>query len=57
MEVAANFAGIAYSGKDASGNLQHTGCENVNVPLFEKYYKFSHLIAAFNKCTNAWVAQ
>ena len=49
--------GISYSGKDANGQLKWTGCENINVETFEKAYKFSHIIASFNKCTNAWVAQ
>jgi len=25
--------------------------------LFEKSYKFGHMVASFNKCTNTWIAQ
>jgi len=56
-EGACIMSGIASNGKQSDGSYKFDGCENIDVPLFEKYHKFSHLIAAFNKCTNAWVAQ
>jgi len=54
-EGACIYAGMAYNGKDAQGRSLWNGCENIHVSLFERAYKFGHIIASFNKCTNLWV--
>ena len=51
------LVGLAYSGKDADGNLLWQGCSNVKFRLYESATKFEHLIASFNTNTNAWVAE
>jgi len=51
------YSGIAYNGKDENNQPLWNGCENIDIVLFEKSYKFSHMVASFNKCTNAWIAQ
>jgi lysophospholipid acyltransferase 5 len=56
-EGACIMSGISYNGKDSKGEPLWDGCENVQIAVFEKAYKFAHLIASFNKCTNQWVAQ
>ncbi|CAG7819298.1 unnamed protein product, partial [Allacma fusca] len=55
-EGSCTLAGISYNGKEPNGKHKWNGCENIHVPTFEKAYKFGHIIASFNKCTNAWVA-
>jgi lysophospholipid acyltransferase 5 len=55
-EGSCTLAGISYNGKEPNGAYKWNGCENIHVPTFEKAYKFGHIIASFNKCTNAWVA-
>jgi len=51
------MTGISYNGKDEHGNHKWNACENIDVPLFEKAVTFGQMIAAFNKCTNAWIAE
>ncbi|OXA57645.1 lysophospholipid acyltransferase 5 [Folsomia candida] len=51
------YSGISYNGKNDKGVIQWTGCENIDIYLFEKSYKFGHMVGSFNKCTNTWVAQ
>jgi len=55
-EGACILGGISYNGNDSKGISRWDGCENINVSVFERAYKFSHLISSFNKCTNHWVA-
>jgi len=56
-EGACILAGISYNGRNSKGEILWDGCENVQIAVFEKSYKFGHLIASFNKCTNHWIAQ
>ncbi|ODN06279.1 Lysophospholipid acyltransferase 5, partial [Orchesella cincta] len=57
IEGSCILSGISYNGKDKDGEPQWDGCENIGIGLFEKAYKFGHVIASFNKCTNKWVFQ
>lgn len=56
-EGACIVSGISHNGLDKNGEVQWDGMENIGIGLFEKSYKFGHVIASFNKCTNKWIAQ
>lgn len=50
-------SGISYNGRDKNGDILWDGVENIGIWRFETAYKFGHVIASFNKCTNKWIAQ
>jgi lysophospholipid acyltransferase 5 len=49
--------GISYNGKNSNNEMLWNGCENIDIWLFERSYKFGHMVNSFNKCTNTWIAQ
>ncbi|KAA0198008.1 hypothetical protein HAZT_HAZT006597 [Hyalella azteca] len=52
------ISGLSYNGRDSSSGLERwDACKNIKVTLFEKAFKFYHIIESFNVNTNVWVAK